>query len=411
MNEQHFAGSRLAYSVWSVRLWMKTWERHPHGLTISYVGRCVEKGAHYLIAVMDDMFEKLWAAAPDGTYDEDLAKVHTVMCINDCGPHYRCNRFMAQCCYLWPHKFRRHWAVSFLLEQHGKGRIDAHFGRFARRLSLTALDRNITTIAEVISAQWEHYNRTQKLGGREHEEYVEYLPAFERSSLNTVLLKPRSLMVPLRSSYFWTMSIVDRRRRSLLGHGGVVTGVEVRARLLPGQRGTATRTGFVAIAMEAAEKEEAAAADAEAEAEAEEKADDGKIKELGYAVAEHLGWRCSYRRHAPENMAEAEKVLRQRLRRKTPPSWRASWARCLQRGGTKTDSAAVVMGTLPQARRHDDRVALGLAPDSRGANRAPKRGAEWGTMVRNMVTARWSGGGVPWKVGDGGVRGAMEGRG
>ena len=301
IGQAHFAGARLGFSVWGARCWMAGWRKHPAGLMTSYISRIIEKGTVYLVTILGDLLDRVL-----GEDSEEMKAVSSVVLWSDVGPHYRSNRFLGQCAVVWPQRHRVNFSICYCLEQHGKGLIDSFFGKFNQTLRRESEVSEINSLDAVVHAQRKRYELglTLQQDGIMHEEYIEYTPTVLRHQTQTVLIARKSLLAPLKGCHAWTCTIADKRRKSFIGKDRWVTGVEVRAVLLPGMRSSADRTGFLQIAP-----------DEDEEKEKEEPADEDEALEAMHGdTCEYMGWRCSYRKSEPENLILAEAGVRHRLR-------------------------------------------------------------------------------------------------
>jgi hypothetical protein len=74
----------------------------------------------------------------------------------------------------------------------------------------------------------------------EHETFVCLCPSVAKDNVESCLLGPRCLPLPIKSSHYWKFVLNDHTRISLLGKGlnaMCITGVDTKATILPGPSG------------------------------------------------------------------------------------------------------------------------------------------------------------------------------
>jgi hypothetical protein len=300
--ESHFAGSRLGYSVWTV----KTWRRGSVPVLYTVVSRVIEKTTVYNIHLHSLVLDRMVA-------DARMTGIHTLCFWADCGPCYRSNLFLGTAGFSLPETRRLHTKVYWGVEGHMKGDIDGHFGKLNRALVCRSAARLISSISEVVECWVSNFDSQPDYEGRCIEVYMDHMPITERAKVDCRNVVPSSLPAPVMQCHAWHFRRTDERRATLVGRGPdrlLVTGVEARAVLLPGARCVAARTTQLRLT----EKDTVLA---------EENEDDDCIAEaikeasaLSFLTKEHLGWRCSYRKDTPEDPETMFPKVRRRLRRK-----------------------------------------------------------------------------------------------
>jgi hypothetical protein len=215
--------------------------------------------------------------------------------------------------------------ILYGLESHTKGLVDGYFAQLNFYKNQWALTRTIASVRQVV----ECYEASAKEATHKFEEhFVEWVPTASKAKVVTSVFKKGSLPCTLKASHSWVFQLLDRRRRSLVGRGGmrqVCTGIHCRASVLPHMPAGDLRTtqpelevekaagaaaGPAVAAGAAAGPAVAAGAAAEAASDAEDEPPDASI--ILQQTNDHMGWRVSYRTQYPEDFANLGIIKRLR---------------------------------------------------------------------------------------------------
>ena len=221
------ATARLGYSVHSTLLWSAA---HPlPGTVITITTRVMEKTALSTVHVLEQVMRR---ATELGLLNEAITDV----CMwSDPGPHYRANRVLAACCVRWPVIFKRDSHLRYGLEHHTKEDMDRFLSILDRRLCDWEKSAWLKTTSDLCVC-WEA-GASARQQPKPHEVFIDFVPTVHRTEFDALLpfLRRESLPATMRGTHAWTFKAMDKRRKSMIGRGGItVTGVSTRSETLPG---------------------------------------------------------------------------------------------------------------------------------------------------------------------------------
>ena len=212
-----------------------------------------------------------------------------------------------------------------------KGKVDRYFAHLDRRISdarLGRVVRGMKHIHDILSS------RANECYDGMEEIFFPFWPGNDRAEWvrDHVLLDPKSLPCPVRSSNYMTYKCVDNRRHHMLGQDALtVTGVECRSHGLPGfnAHGALTQCRikpFIGPIYQTTDPHEdvpAAAAQTSGDSSSDE-SDEGSTSEDDSAVEvdveevpqvsqgqkTYRGWKLSYRQKKPEQKMKQKALKR-----------------------------------------------------------------------------------------------------
>jgi hypothetical protein len=262
---------------------------HPKGIRHSVLSRCVEKGALYATLMMEMVLDKLLA-------DKIMDNVSRVILWSDCGPGFRCTRFVACAAARWVHRYSRAFTLRYGLEHHFKSCCDTEFSLIHRTIASAEKKLYLCSSTDLQEVLSESHNNMMSASGAPHY-FHDFVPPVSREEWDKTcpLVRPSSLPLPIKSTHEFVFVPADCRRTSFVGRDGTtLTGVHARATRLPGFRASILTTNFLKLASQE-EKDEVAAVEPDITDETT------KGSEIGEQVQFYQGWRTTYRTGAPES--------------------------------------------------------------------------------------------------------------
>jgi hypothetical protein len=242
-----------------------------------------------------------------------LDLVDNICIICDCGTHFRSKVVLVSWAGVLMQEFKKDSTWHFLTEQHGKGEVDGYFATLNHWVQQSLALGDLNDCDDVVEA-WRHHAadevRVLDLPEPRHR-FTNFKPP-PRSAIKIMQFTNKSFDVPITGCHSWSWTILDKRRLSFRGAGldvNTLTGLSMKALLLPGFRAVAERTTRPVVAFEGFVPDIVVAATDD---------DDEDDRDLDDEPREATrisdGWRIAYRLDQQEKIVPAKQ--RARLERK-----------------------------------------------------------------------------------------------
>ena len=221
-----YANSRLGVTTWSCKVWGAAADQMGvQAAWFTQLSRIIERTSSFAITLLLDVIHDLHTAGR-------LEGTRRLKIWSDLGPHFKSFQMLGTLLHTVPERYKVSVTICYGLESHFKNPCDSFFGELERRR------RNASAVAPIVSVQdlkrcYEDGAACQ--GSNRFEQLKEFWPPM-KAGLVFSAVTAKSLPVPLSGCHCWEGKIVNMRRRSYLGAGGVLTNVRVWSKLVEGQK-------------------------------------------------------------------------------------------------------------------------------------------------------------------------------
>ena len=144
-----YAGIRLQVTVLTIVVW--SLEDGGRKTYYTYMSKCMDHSCLFVQACFRHLFSEGLTAKQEKVY----ADSNNLNMWCDCGPHYRGGLFMGYWLVSLPDSTDKTSGLNYDVEGHGKGIVDAHFGKMTHWLHEAARVREITNVMELKEAMEE----------------------------------------------------------------------------------------------------------------------------------------------------------------------------------------------------------------------------------------------------------------
>jgi hypothetical protein len=282
LGSEWYANNRLAYSTCAMRFWtseLVVW--------ITVCSRCMEKTPQYSVALMWEGLRRMRAFS----FEEFVLW-------SDGAPNYKCGMLIGSI----HHDMMKHFGWkkatnNFFASKHGKSDCDRHFGDLKKLKMNIYKGKTLRTVDQVV-AEYEAAYEVKNSPPTKQFVFLNWDPP-ERSLLTTSIYSAKTFQ-GLRSSYCFTSSVNDERRKQWFGKGAealTLTALWFCNYGITDLSKTCIKRCHPAIREAEDEEPEEPAIAAEAEVE----------EPVTWATKMHRGWRYSYCT-APDESTKAARI-------------------------------------------------------------------------------------------------------